>query len=71
MENKEKLLLIPLATRKTVGIWAVKFRFLLISKNILKNNATARRGYKTKDKNMASRNIDYTIPDLTDFLAMI
>ena len=34
---------------------------------MLKNIATARSGCTTKDKNMASLNTDYTVPDSTDF----
>ena len=42
-------------------IWAVKLRFLLISENILRNNATARSESKIKYENMASNNTQITL----------
>ena len=53
-------------TKHSLEVWAVKLRFLLIYKNMLKSTAAARSECTAKHENKASYNTDYIIPDLID-----
>ena len=44
-------------------IWAVNFQVLFVSKNMLKNIATAFSECTTQYENMASYSIGYTVAD--------
>ena len=54
-------------TKHSLKVWAVKLRFLLIYKNMLKSTATARSECTAKQENKASYNTYYIVPDLIDF----
>ena len=51
----------------SLEMWAVKLRFVLIYKNMLKSIATARSECTAKQENKASYNRDYLVPDLSNF----
>ena len=52
----------------SLEIWAVKLRFLLMYKNMLKSIATVRGECTAKHKSKASYNTDYIFPDLIEFI---
>ena len=53
-------------TKHSLEVWAVKLRFLLIYKNMLKSTATALGECTAKHENKASDNTDYIVSDLID-----
>ena len=53
-------------TKHSLEVWAVKLRFLLIYKNMLKSTATTRSECTAK-QNKASYITYYFVPDLIDF----